>query len=445
MPTQACCFGPSPDYSGAMTCVPSENVAHSPLSENSKERRSSNKRHRRCTVEIIIGHLGVLGREVRREIIAQKLNQQQRLAIERFISVQRLNLPISIGTDEALAVEKGTLPTNLKRHSVAKHPHACSGGYMFTRQCGPRRKIKPEKCMDLLKPCSSKSNNSFSALHSRGKLPIADSCNESQDVVRLSSHTKGNAKLYYATVGIDSLVLRCKSRADIQEVTEHQTSLQKIKCRITSRVGDFEARVIEAVSDIEEDRRRSGFSDWGLTVSVRVAATWWLGKDLTTPARTSQDIGVALSEWRKFREIRGSPRRGGKGILYHHSLHTISSMWSQLRHVYLNSCGSKGADIKKLSAKLDAKVAQRELHRRTQLRHWAFLKNKRLCIEQHREHRRAIIAARCDSRLQRREAKLKKMRLSREKASLNALERLIAKWSPSPMKRSAVSLATTLP
>merc|ERR1712039_181476 len=105
-------------------------------------------------------------------------------------------------------------------------------------------------------------------------------------------------------------------------------------------------------------------------------------------------------------------------------------MGARLRYTYLSICAATGANLLKLSSKLDAKVAKRASHRQRQLDIRSARQRQKMEAQRQREIGRLRSELRNQRRLERRNARCLKRRVAREEAALRALKRLIARWSP---------------
>lgn len=261
-------------------------------------------------------------------------------------------------------------------------------------------------------------------------MNIADSVGAAGAAVRVACHVRGGVKCYYANICIDSLVFRCRSRPHLTEAQCQQNYLSQIKDKVARAAGAFETRVRDAVAEVTRAAKLKGESDWGLSVSVRVSASWWLGQDLLSPGRCLDELDTALEDWRQLRVARGHVKVGGKGALYHQSLQDLESTWTRLRDTYLTICAEKGANLRALAAQLDEKVAARAGHRQVQLERYRGFRCKRLELQQRRDARRVGQELRRKMRLERTEVKDRSKASVREAKSLHALEPLLARWCP---------------
>merc|ERR1711865_1004908 len=107
---------------------------------------------------------------------------------------------------------------------------------------------------------------------------------------------------------------------------------------------------------------------------------------------------------RHLRSIRGRPKLGGRGTLYRYSVYEACSIWANLRSAYLGIWAARGANVKQLSSRLDAKWEKRASQCQLQRQQWQLLEQRRSERQRRREARREQLESRKRLALQKREA-----------------------------------------
>jgi len=360
------------------------------------------KRRRRSLLEHVVDCLGSLSRLQRREAIAKRLTQEQRLAVEHHLMMQK----------------EVTQPVVTLQHSNSVHVAKSTG--KTTR--APWTKTK--------KP-------------SVARLPVKKQVLERPK--GLGSHRKGAFTYYFASMGIDSLIIRGRSVKSRQAALEQLGMLTALKASIQEGCGSFDQRVRHAVKDLLaaragasslEESMQQLASTAGFTVSIRIATGHWLGRELYTPARGLQELDEILCARHRLQEARGRVDVGGRGLLYRWCPEKARATWARLRQVYLEVCGeSQKHRLQALEKRTASRQATNEARAR---RHQELLAEKQL-----RHARRRLL--REQSSMRHREKVLRQQgreavaAAKRESRTLETLDRLIARWTPTNRKGKAAT------
>mmetsp|Transcript_89666 Transcript_89666/g.171863 ORF Transcript_89666/g.171863 Transcript_89666/m.171863 type:complete len:458 (-) Transcript_89666:138-1511(-) len=370
-------------------------------------------RRRRSFLELLVSHLRDLNRDRRNEVITKKLTHSQRVIIEKFL------LQHHTGASQSLV--QGHVPRQADARPEVSPSDAASpsNGPPIEVQAGDTSAAVEGELDVTLKGTLAPASGSYKARYTR-----ASSCNRG-----IGTQIKGGVKMYFASLGIDSLVFRCKSRPDREEAVRHLSLLREVRQGISTETpGDFEASVQKALDKALAKQKLGDNMDLGLKICVRVAASWWVGHDLHTPTHGPEEIGSVLAAWRRLRAARGRAHIGGRGILFRHTLSEINSMWTRIREEYLSTWVARGACVQKMSMRLDDLALARAPHRLRQVEHF-----EASCAA--RQRRSAACSARRKNRERRAVARLEKQRLRvqrkaamREAKALCALENLIQRW-----------------
>lgn len=364
---------------------------------------------RRSRLEIIVDCLRRLGRN-RREDVIRKLTKAQKLAVEEFLLQQ-------------------------SRKSNT-NPRATSGGQ--EAKTSPKEEVTSSDSADAPPPVIGPAKTAtVPAVSACATAPSTAAAELDLFMPRHSSRgiahsIKGGIRFYYASMCFDSLILRCRATRCYEEAEEQHAALLAIQQHAMCwSERPFEARMRSAVEAVLEERKERGDLDIGLTCCVRVAATWWLGRDLLTPLRPATGLEEVLCEWRRLRLARGRPKVGGAGLLYQHPLHEIGVMWEKLRKEYLSICANLGTDVRAVASRLDKWTKAREPHRHQQTLRWETYKARRARRALQREKAEERSAARAVA-IEARQLKAmhlqKQAEESREVAVLGKLEQLLSRW-----------------
>lgn len=303
------------------------------------------KRRCRRVLERVVRNLKLLTSAQRRKFVEGALSHPQRLALRQFMERQRLKQDQAVETLAQCAQLAATqLDENPRRAAVQR--------LVLGQDHASNAELEP----------------------SRG----------------LGCHVKGGHRFYFASLAIDWLVLRSKSRRCKSEALAHLRFLRAIRHHVQAGQGSFEQRVRHAVQVVLQDTAAQQPHEYSklvsdITLTVRVAASFWVGCDLHTPAYTLAELEGLLSAWRALRLARGTPGMGGRGTLSHMTPQQATETWTRTRGAYLSICASRGRCVRQVTARLVAMEALRA-------------------------------------------AKVEKWRQQREVAALSQLDMLVARW-----------------
>eukprot|EP00747_Dinoflagellata_sp_TGD_P051113 gnl/TRDRNA2_/TRDRNA2_147162_c0_seq1.p1 gnl/TRDRNA2_/TRDRNA2_147162_c0~~gnl/TRDRNA2_/TRDRNA2_147162_c0_seq1.p1 ORF type:complete len:476 (+),score=74.47 gnl/TRDRNA2_/TRDRNA2_147162_c0_seq1:72-1499(+) len=378
-------------------------------------------RRRRTSAERIAELLRRLGREARQQVIAERMQQWQRLELERFMLTQQ---------DSSLVPPAATSATPLaKRHA------------MLSNALQTKVAAVPTATKYTTPACKSP----FKRMARTRKVPSARpqaraSCQDRIRGIFRRRCANGTVK-YRASLSLAGLRLQTAARGNVDEARQDYLQLLAIRRRMQQEAGPIEVRLRHALADVVRppdppsaevlDCTESSSRSLGLI--FRVAACALYGRVLLSPTYSTAELDKALAAWRQLRKARlmaDSPSSGASASCTARGRRrrtpaAMSRSWPEIQRTYMQLWSAAGADPVRV---------RRTLERTEQLaatrleREWEQWNRVRMSAEDRRSRRErqrllaeelaARRAARCQARQSAREADI-----------VGKLEALIESWS----------------
>lgn len=260
--------------------------------------------------------------EGRRTIIAGKLSQPQRLALERWVLQQRqADSALKAASQKRRHVQEESCrpapklsgPPKSRTGVTGVQSHQYNGHLRYTTRirCGP-----------------------FS-VHSRAVSDFAS-------VLRMQQVLRG-VKQRFDTLG-GGCELHC-DRADGRAAAR--------------QADDLLDRLRHALLEVHEGGKTA--EEWGFGLTASVPSKFWIGKALETPLRptTADGITACFNAWRRLFEAREVVYNGRmnrfSSLAVRHSSTELQEAWDKLRSTFLEIWAEAGHDTSLVAARLDSR------------------------------------------------------------------------------------------
>mmetsp|Transcript_47730 Transcript_47730/g.103873 ORF Transcript_47730/g.103873 Transcript_47730/m.103873 type:complete len:601 (-) Transcript_47730:53-1855(-) len=349
--------------------------------------------------------------EQRRQVISQRLSQDQRLAMENFMRSEAC--PGTSGKPPSKPEPKqGTSSRRARTSSSGAGKATCKAGQpapMGTERInthipaipatGPLPiPVRQTLAADLPTRASLVPDNGLQQPVQQPKKvvserPRADSGRPTgtgsvRGIVRT---TYGDHTYYRAQVGFLHLTLRCKWRRLLAQAVEDHLLLMSLKLHILAVRDGVEGYPLEeklraAVAKMSADHSIQ-LEELGLSICAFVAFRFshhLVGQPLSSPTYSWRDLSLAAKAWRRIQEASGWPAIQGILASKRTPANNLQDFgWESIRSALLETWSERGADVHEMAHRLDGLAAARASLRCTKKRE--ALERSRMAQEEHNQ------------------------------------------------------------